>query len=166
MSTAKQDIQRVIILGDSLSDRGTMQKKPIIGGLLLPSSKSREGSFTNAYTWDDQYAAVIASQYFIKKILNITAEEIKTKHSAFSIEELNSIIREVNKIQQLARDSTLDAIAKQMEISVAISNALQDNPAFKRWFQNTFNLDDDKRMTIDGQPLVRTYCIGRSGRKI
>ncbi|MBA2653234.1 MAG: SGNH/GDSL hydrolase family protein [Tatlockia sp.] len=59
--------------GDSLSDRGTMYKRLLLG--IIPLAKmsglegnSADGRFTNQYTWLDHWAAVMVESQYIKDL--------------------------------------------------------------------------------------------------
>lgn len=66
-------ISNLIIISDSLSDRGTLYTKKILD--LIPmraisglDGKSPQGSFTNGFTWADDLSADIANKLIIKKL--------------------------------------------------------------------------------------------------
>lgn len=66
----KPAIQKIYILGDSLSDRGTLWKRKILG--LVPmralsglTHKSSKGRFTNGYVWADNFAAALINHWVL-----------------------------------------------------------------------------------------------------
>lgn len=65
-------ITHIITMGDSLSDRGTMDKRKLLG--IIPMSKlsgltgfSPDGRFTNGLAWDDHLSASLANEFNIRK---------------------------------------------------------------------------------------------------
>lgn len=63
----KINIEYFLTLGDSLSDRGTLDKRKLFGIIPMDflaglSGRSPKGRFTNGFTWDDHLAAMIASE--------------------------------------------------------------------------------------------------------
>lgn len=73
-------IRRIRFMGDSLSDRGTLAKRKLFG--LIPVSeiaqlvhRSPHGRFTNGFTWDDYFAAMLVNG-FIKENSKETAGQI------------------------------------------------------------------------------------------
>jgi phospholipase/lecithinase/hemolysin len=66
-------IQHIIMMGDSLSDRGTLAKRKLLG--LLPfeklsglEGKSPKGRFTNGYVWSDAFATKLANELIIESL--------------------------------------------------------------------------------------------------
>ncbi|VVC75603.1 hypothetical protein AQUSIP_08930 [Aquicella siphonis] len=71
----RPDISRIIIMGDSLSDRGTIYKKKLFGfipmSLLAGLTGTAPGdSFTNGMPWSDHFIAALANEFTIKKFQN------------------------------------------------------------------------------------------------
>ena len=63
-------ITRLVVQGDSLSDRGTLDKRKLLGVLPMSylsglSSKSPKGRFTNGYLWGDYVSATTAEDFEI-----------------------------------------------------------------------------------------------------
>ncbi len=76
-------ISRLVVLGDSLSDRGTMDKRKLLGFIpmaLLSGlyGKSPKGRFTNGYLWGDYYCSTIAEGFEIEHV----RKKLKLEHSA------------------------------------------------------------------------------------
>lgn len=66
-------ISYIIIMGDSLSDRGTLAKRKLLG--LIPmklfsglSGVSPDDRFTNGLPWSDGYIATLASEFTIRRL--------------------------------------------------------------------------------------------------
>jgi phospholipase/lecithinase/hemolysin len=59
-------INGIIIMGDSLTDRGAMDER--LPGFLTKLNKSPLGRFTNGYAWSDRVAAMIAADMTIDNL--------------------------------------------------------------------------------------------------
>lgn len=69
------DISHIVILGDSLTDRGTMDHRYLFD--LIPMSilsglagSSAFGRFTNGFTWSDDLSAMLADEFIISHLKN------------------------------------------------------------------------------------------------
>lgn len=76
-------ISRLVVLGDSLSDRGTLDKRKLLGFIpmaLLSGlyGKSPKGRFTNGYLWGDYYCSAIAEGFQIEDV----RKKFKLPHTA------------------------------------------------------------------------------------
>jgi phospholipase/lecithinase/hemolysin len=64
-------INRFVIMGDSLSDRGTLEKRKLFGviplGPLSGLDLSPRGRFTNGYTWSDDVSNWFVEDAFIRR---------------------------------------------------------------------------------------------------
>lgn len=61
-------IRHFVIMGDSLCDRGTINRRHLFGVIPMSfivslSTKSRHGRFTNGFTWDDDLGAMLAARF-------------------------------------------------------------------------------------------------------
>lgn len=64
-------IARLIVLGDSLSDRGTLNKRKLLSFIPMSylsglSSKAPKGRFTNGYLWGDYVCTTTAEHIPLK----------------------------------------------------------------------------------------------------
>lgn len=127
---AKRKITHRIVLGDSLSDRGTLDKRKILG--IIPmnylsglSSKSPRGRFTNGFLWGDFIATTAIQQLQIERL------------------------RRGMKLKKTARDNAdiADAI---------ISNAYD----LHNRNEDAFTLDNDGQVLYEGHRFARFYCEG------
>lgn len=73
MSNQPTKITHLVVLGDSLSDKGTLNKRELLG--FIPMSylsglrgKSPRGRFTNGFLWGDYVGATTAEQFEIDHI--------------------------------------------------------------------------------------------------
>lgn len=69
----KKTIQHYIIMGDSLSDRGTMNRRKLFGfipmdGLSGLKGKSPYGRFNNQYSWDDDLGTAQTDETIIREL--------------------------------------------------------------------------------------------------
>lgn len=90
-------ITHLITMGDSLSDRGTLGERHILGifslGKLSGLDKSPQNRFTNGLVWDDHFVSALACQFNIEEL------EEKKKLSASDIAD--GIIDKDEKIESL-----------------------------------------------------------------
>lgn len=66
-------ISHIVMLGDSLSDRGTMNNRRLFG--LIPMGRliglyqtSPDGRFTNGYAWTDYLATMLSNEFIIRDL--------------------------------------------------------------------------------------------------
>ncbi len=76
-SKNKNEINNIVVLGDSISDRGTIEKRELLGFIpmkliLMLTAHTHNGRFTNGYTWNDDLGVMLASGFI--------AEHFKNKH--------------------------------------------------------------------------------------
>ena len=95
-------ISHIVMMGDSLSDRGTANKDYIFGFIPLATSHdlantSPRGRFTNGYVWSDVIGSMFASNFMVKKL---------KKKPHYSSEDIASdIITKDTKIMESLRTS-------------------------------------------------------------
>lgn len=70
-------ISQIITMGDSLSDRGMMNKKKLLGFIPMSfisglAGVSPAGRFTNGLAWDDHLAATMASKFTIDEMRHLS----------------------------------------------------------------------------------------------
>lgn len=78
----KDEIEYIVTLGDSLSDRGQMDKRHLLGFIPMAilsglRSKSPLGRFTNGYVWDDSLGAMLAAQFLIHDKEHMKKDEMQ-----------------------------------------------------------------------------------------
>ncbi|MFC7780384.1 SGNH/GDSL hydrolase family protein [Legionella taurinensis] len=122
--------RHIAFLGDSLSDRRTMDRRKLLG--LIPmdylsglKSKSPRGRFTNGFLWGDFVAATTVEQLEIQR----ARRQERLPHSGAGNADL------------------ADAL-------------LTNDHGFKRRNENAFSLNDDLHVLYEGHRLARFYCEG------
>lgn len=123
-------ISRFVVLGDSLSDRGTLDKRYAAGVLPMRivsglSSKSPRGRFTNGFLWGDYVSASTAEQ--------------------FEIDALRKKLKLDNSPRSNA-DICDDFLSNDLYLA-------QKN-------QKDFSLNNDKQVLFKGERFARFYCEG------
>lgn len=100
----KPFIRHIVVIGDSISDRGTLVKKEILGFIpmrliLAFTVHTNHGRFTNAYAWDDDFGAMMASAFL--------AQHLKKKHKKFldDCDIADAIINRDEKLLRQIRES-------------------------------------------------------------
>lgn len=116
----KSKIEKIIFLGDSVSDTGKMYRRKFFPGLrghnIVPAlNKSPLGAFTNGVAWPWHFAHVIMARTSIKKIqeeegLPIAGNNTDCGHALISrknilifIERLLNTVKMVTKSYIMAR---------------------------------------------------------------
>lgn len=150
----KRQISNLVLMGDSLSDRGTMKKRRLFG--LIPMSllaglagKSPQGRFTNGFAWSDYVATSMANKIIIT--------EARRNHEFESLErdsaglDADDII--TGRYGHKKRDkSKLD--------DTDIADAVIFDSRFNHHIEHSYNLDDDMYIWYENRLLVRSYDEG------
>lgn len=94
-------ISRLVVLGDSLSDRGTLDKRKLLGFIpmaLLSGlyGKSPKGRFTNGYLWGDYYCSAIAEGFQIEDV----RKKLNLPHTASANADISDEFLSNKKLHQ------------------------------------------------------------------
>ncbi|KTD06096.1 phospholipase/lecithinase/hemolysin [Legionella gratiana] len=128
INVAMTKISRIVVLGDSLSDRGTFDKRKLFGFIPLRDfyevgSDAPRGRFTNGFVWGDYFVTAVIGDFaidYVRKKLNIS-------HNAWGNADVSDAI--------LANDL----------------NILKRN-------EKAFSLNNDKHILYKGERFARFYC--------
>ncbi len=133
MKTRK--ISHLVTEGDSLSDRGTLNKRYIMG--IIPMSwisglvkYSPRGRFTNGLAWSDHVIAMFANVFLL--------DELKKDHQVERIDELRGELG-LLLVDKPKRKYGLESI----DISDAI---IAHDAHVEKLVQNSYSLDDDRHL--------------------
>jgi phospholipase/lecithinase/hemolysin len=79
--STKPVISHVVMMGDSLSDRGTLNHRYLFGIIPMArltglSGKSPRGRFTNGFAWSDHISAMFINEFIIQRALKLDATDI------------------------------------------------------------------------------------------
>lgn len=164
---SKTRITRFVALGDSLTDRGTLDRRYLLGFLPMNllsglNAHSPRGRFTNGYTWLDHFIAITATDLSIKSASSDKLspaekhiEEVKGKYGLDKFKE--EIIDSPDQIS-----SATDAVITEEKMSnddladAAITNAKQVETLFKYGYV----LKYDNNVTYRGYNWVNCYAEG------
>ncbi|WP_058513490.1 SGNH/GDSL hydrolase family protein [Legionella santicrucis] len=121
-------ISRIVVLGDSLSDRGTFDKRKLFGFIPLSDFNevgydSPRGRFTNGFVWGDYFVTAIIEDFEI----DCVRKKLKINHDPRGNADVADAI--------LANDF----------------NILKKN-------EKAFSLNNDKHILFRGERLARFYC--------
>ncbi|GGI76329.1 SGNH/GDSL hydrolase family protein [Legionella impletisoli] len=99
-----KEIQHIITLGDSLSDRGTMDHRKLFGfipmaGLSGLKGHSRLGRFGNGLVWDDDLAIELYGQY--------TEEYEKKRHDALAKKGITIKHQDINTPEEMINENVI-----------------------------------------------------------
>ena len=141
-------ISRFVTMGDSLSDRGTLQNRYLLG--FIPMSwlsglrgESPEGRFTNGLAWSDHVIAMFSNVFTIEEFKNTATPPEKSKL-------IDALDLAGDKIYKFKSDDSED---------IADEVICRNEKVLKR-IQNSYNLNNDRTITYEGENLVRNYNEG------
>lgn len=141
-------ISRFITEGDSLSDRGTLNKRRLFG--IIPMSwvsglnkDSPRGRFTNGLAWDDHVTAMFANVF----LLNELKEESEEESQSLGLQALDLATNPKPRKYNFKNDDIADAI-------------LSHQANVEKTIQNAYSFTDDKQINYKGQNLSRNYNEG------
>lgn len=131
----KPIISYFIIMGDSLSDRGTMEQRHLFNIIPMASlsglaGKSPQGSFTNGFPWSDFISATLANEFMIAYFTN----------------------------QRLAEKEVTSLYSGRDACDIA-DNIISDTK-FKYHIDHAYSLTNDLYVRYKGQDFIRSYVEG------
>lgn len=159
--------KQIIIIGDSLSDRGEMDKRELLGFIDMSdlsglSGTSPQGRFTNGFTWSDFFATSLATEFKVAKIKEYCKKEDLPFLGADDFSD--QIIAGDQKIKLILGDDLeyhRDGNGmRKTESDSAIQNGIiidgfDDQPG-----KQDYDLDEYNTITYHGKPWIRSYCQG------
>src|SRR3990167_825678 len=94
----KPTVSNLVIMGDSLSDRGTLDRRLLFGFIPLDKlsgleGRSPVGRFTNGYAWSDHLSAMFANEFTLRQLK-------KRKHFVDVTDMSDAIITDEHKIKE------------------------------------------------------------------
>lgn len=138
----KPVIREIVVMGDSLSDRGTLRKRWLFG--LIPmslilffSAKQKRGRFTTGMTWDDDLGAMLAAKFMAEKIDKESFPHVQP--------DPDSPASHIDEAQDAADEADL---------------LLAHDHNSEHKLQHAFNLNNDAMIPFQGAPYVRTFAEG------
>lgn len=126
----KRTISRRVFLGDSLSDRGTLERRKLLDFIPMSvlsglSSKSPRGRFTNGFLWGDFISATAIEQLEIDRV----RRKRHFKNTAVNNADLaDEVLTNAHHVRTKNEDA--------------------------------FSLDEDKQVLYEGHRFARFYCEG------
>lgn len=147
----KPTISHFLMMGDSLSDRGTLDERYLFGFIpmswLSGLTRSPYGRFTNGYTWTDQFSAMIASHFNIESALFP-----HHPHYDFnSADQADEVLTHYNHFQYLPH--------KHLD-KTDVADKIISDARFTTRLRNSYTLDNDLYVKYNGRDLVRSYDEG------
>jgi hypothetical protein len=151
----KPMISHVVMMGDSLSDRGTLDHRYLLGVIPMAwlsglTTKSPQGRFTNGFAWSDHISAMFINEFIIESTAknHIPAGHKKYKFDASSL-AYSILTQPQSKPHASLKLDTTD---------------IADNVITSRQFQHTvehsYTLDNDLYVQYRGRDFVRNYDEG------
>lgn len=140
-------ISRFVTMGDSLSDRGTLQNRYLLG--FIPMSwlsglrgESPQGRFTNGLAWSDHVIAMFSNVFIINQLKNPTNYPDKRA----SLDALD-----------LAGDTKNKRGWDDSDIAAAVARR---DERVRELIKTSYNLKNDRTISYQGENLVRNYNEG------
>ncbi len=152
---AKPVISHFVIIGDSLSDRGTLDHRYFLGFIPMRllaglAGKSPRGRFTNGFTWSDDFSATIADEFIIKRAERNDAPGAQHKYQFDNADIADAI---------LTHSQSINPKSAQLDPTDIADNVIADRQ-FDRTIQNSYTLDNDLYVQYRGRDFVRSYDEG------
>jgi phospholipase/lecithinase/hemolysin len=154
-SQGPKKIKHIIMMGDSLSDRGTLNKVLLFGCIPMSylsglQGHSPDGRFTNGLVWSDHVSAEIASDFTIHRLLKRKRfnNPDKRTQKARTTDDLH-----IHGYKENRQNIYLDAI----DISDAI---IMGDSKVLHAIRDSYTLDDDQFVNYRGKVWIRSYCEG------
>lgn len=149
-----QKVKYIIMMGDSLSDRGTLNKALLFGCIPMASlsgleGRSPDGRFTNGLVWGDHVSAVIASDFTIHRLQQ---RKRLHPHNKERKQQTRDDIR-IKGFKEGRQNIYID--------DTTISDAVIDGePYVLKAIRDSYTLDDDQFVNYHGKVWLRSYCEG------
>lgn len=165
------EISHIVAMGDSLSDRGTLESRKALGFLPMAKlagleGKAPAGSFTNGMTWIDHLGAKVANQFLVtwakeKSIKEIT-QVIKKKNETLFDDKYISRLSADYADEQLLRRGRESLLDKKMNTTdplliSELGDLFISNPNSN---DHIYSLSNDKTIKYNGYDFIRTFCEG------
>lgn len=148
----KTTVRHVVILGDSLTDRGTMNKRSLFWGLLPLnkfaglSGKSPVGRFTNGLTWADDIAAIWTDKFIHqdghKQVTSQAEREALLQNYAYYIDDDLFVRYNGNDFVRSYAEGGLTAHDWKDDYAFMIKHGIQDIKSLIKG-KDSFNHDID-----------------------
>jgi phospholipase/lecithinase/hemolysin len=158
LTTSRPVISHIVMMGDSLSDRGTMDHRYLFGIIPMAwvaglTSKSPQGRFTNGYAWSDHLSAMLVDEFIIHRAEHKHAAGEHKREQLDPTDIADNIITHHQPYQGASRQPLLDA-----ETDIA-DDVIADR-RFEKKLEHSYTLDNDMFVKFHGRDFVRNYDEG------
>ena len=149
-------ISHIVVMGDSLSDRGSMDHRRLFG--IIPMDKlsgltgqSPDGRFSNGYTWTDYIGAMIANEFLVKDIETGRGTDVRKRRD--SADDADDILDHSPSSHQKNR--------KRLDPSDIADGIIDGDLEIVPLIDRDYNLDKYKEIDYNGENLIRSgYAEG------
>jgi len=154
-------ISHFIMMGDSLSDRGTLDHRYLFGIIPMAwlgglTGKSPRGRFTNGFAWSDDISATLADEFIIHRAENKGTLGGGQKKYNFNAADVSDDIL----TQRKATDANANSDQKTHLDTTDIADNVISDRHFQRSIQHSYTLDNDLYVQYRGRDFVRSYDEG------
>ncbi len=141
-------ISHLVLMGDSLSDRGTMDHRHLLGfipmdGLSGLKAKSTRGRFTNGFTWSDDVFVDFANEFGIRQLEH---RKVPQRQS----ELVDALLLADPALSQKPRRDDTDVADAVIDGDLEVKSVVE----------TSYTLDNNLRFDYEGQPLARSFAEG------
>lgn len=164
----KPEIEHVVLMGDSLSDEGTMWNRKLFGLIPMRSlsglDKSPHGRFNNGFNWADLVFTWLCDE-FTGRQLRKQIEQNKQKWEGIKTiqggsPEVDALIdNPIHKKSKALKHSHSSSQLSEEYAEIA-DNLIFSESRTKKLSDNSYSLSFNKIFTYQGQPFVRSYAEG------
>lgn len=146
-------ISHIVMMGDSLSDRGTLNNRYLLGVIPMSwlsglANKSPNGRFTNGYTWSDALSAKIISTFIINDFTKNTHSKQKQFQDSTDIAD------------QVIYKRTIKTASKQWDFTDASDAVIARDKGIINKINYGYHLNNHLRVQYQGLDFVRSYLEG------
>lgn len=162
--SSKTKISNLIIMGDSLSDRGTLSKRKLLGFISMKvlsglRRKSPKGRFTNGYTWTDDLCVRFANQFILQslktdsKLMVMQKKQSLSSRSADLADDILSLRHTTAKKVAISKQ----ALTRSDDIADAL---IANERQIKDKVRQFYHLNDDQQFKYRDRGHIRFYVEG------
>jgi phospholipase/lecithinase/hemolysin len=164
--SAKPAISHVVIMGDSLSDRGTLARRRLLGVIPMAwlsglTGKAPIDRFTNGFAWSDDISSMFVNDF----IINHEEKEFSEAHAHKDYKSdptdlSDAILTEPQSLPHPSKPIKEKSSALLAEESADVGDEVIDDRRFQHTIQNSYTLNNDLYVQYRGRDFVRSYDEG------
>ncbi|KTC66320.1 thermolabile hemolysin (plasmid) [Legionella adelaidensis] len=163
--SARKKVAHVIMMGDSLSDRGTLERRKLLGVIPMVALAGLQrytalGRFTNGLAWSDLFSAHMINRFLIEEL-----EEKQHKKGDMDVaDRADDILTHRSKKNREATE--FDEIQQKKEEHFGLRDddiadgIISDDLKVQPFIEGSYTFDNDLYVKYQGRDFVRNYDEG------